>query len=121
VSPAAIVVNRMPSQWFQPSDAVLLDRLDSAACVPVVAESVGCAAADVGAVLDAASATLRRRSAAVGHLDHLRAGIAAAGIERSLPVLLVPEVVAAAMSSPDGASSAAVCTAIAESLAMELS
>ncbi|MEY4606129.1 MAG: hypothetical protein RLY45_889 [Actinomycetota bacterium] len=121
VSPAAIVVNRMPSQWFQPSDAVLLDRLDTAACVPVVAESVGCAADDVGAVLDAAVATLRRRSAAVGHLDHLRAGLAAEGLDRRLPVLLVPEAVAAATSTSDGASSAAVCTAVAESLAMELS
>ncbi|MFZ9462320.1 MAG: resolvase, partial [Vulcanococcus sp.] len=51
----------------------------------------GCAADDVGAVVDAAVATLRRRSAAVGHLDHLRAGLAAEGLDRRLPVLLVPE------------------------------
>lgn len=125
VTPAAIVVNRMPSQWFQPSDAALLGRLDSPSCVPAVAESVGCAAADVGAVLAAASATSRRRSAAVGHLDHLRAGLAAAGLERSLPVLLVPEAgaaaAAAATASPAVASPAAVCAAVAESLAMELS
>ncbi|MFM7046019.1 MAG: ArsA family ATPase [Ilumatobacteraceae bacterium] len=125
VSPAAIVVNRMPPQWFQPADAALLERLGSSAGVAAVAESMGCATGDVGAVLDAAAVASRRRHAAVGHLDHLRAGLAAAGIDRRLPVLLVPEAVAPSSvpSSPPAATAtpASVCAAVTDSLAMELS
>lgn len=115
---AAIVANRVPSQWFPPSDAAVLERLCAAGPAAAIAGAAGVAVDDVDAVLTAAALAARRRATAVGHLDHLRAGLAAAGLDRRLPLLLVPESPA---SPGQAATPAAVAAAIAESLSMELS
>jgi hypothetical protein len=115
---AAVVANRVPSQWFPPSDAAVLERLCAAGPTAAIAAAAGVPAAAAGTVLSAASLAARRRATAVSHLDHLRAGLVTAGVDRRLPLLLVPEFSAA---PGHAATPAAVAASVAESLSMELS
>ncbi|MFZ9628251.1 MAG: ArsA-related P-loop ATPase [Ilumatobacteraceae bacterium] len=115
VDVAAIVANRVPSQWFPPTDAAVLERLGGPSVATSLALAVDRPAGDVAAVLEAARDAARRRAGAVEHLDHLRAGLAAAGVTRRVPVVLVPE--AAASTS---VAAPPLVDAVATALSMEL-
>jgi Mrp family chromosome partitioning ATPase len=87
VDVAAVLVNRMPSPWFAPADADVLDHLGRPAALAAVAAAVGADDATTGAVLAAARSVAARRGAAMGHLDSLRVGLG-----RSVPMVILPEV-----------------------------
>ena len=101
VDVAAVLVNRMPSPWFAPADADVLDHLGRPAALAAVAAAVGADDAATSAVLAAARSVAARRGAAMGHLDSLRAGLG-----RSVPMVILPEVqgpVVAGLSEAFGA------------------
>lgn len=87
VDVAAVVANRMPSPWFAPADAEVLDHLGRRPALAAVAGAAGTDEAAAGAVLAAARSVVARRAAAMGHLDQLRAGLG-----RTVPMIILPEV-----------------------------
>lgn len=95
VDVAAVVANRVPSPWFAPSDAAVLDQMRSPAAQARIAAAAGIAdVANAAAVFDAAATVTARRAAAMRHLDQLRAGV---GV--SMPLVLVPDLPRADVST----------------------
>jgi anion-transporting ArsA/GET3 family ATPase len=108
---AAVVANRVMPALFSTRDTELFDRLDRPDARALMSELAG---ADVDPVVSAADLLESRRRVGAEHLGRLRAALSASEADRSVPLLIVPELFTRATGRR-------VVTLIAEALSDELS